>query len=374
LVTVGKRDKNDSLNFRIIYSKDYYEKNGEKDEYLASDSNVYRQNITIENKEVLSNDSTRDAMIKTIVKEQLIKKDIGEGFLSLFNWNKLKAKTIWTFASYNRKEKIIVFMDIHPDGHFDFRSIDPNSLDWYLGNEEDVDLLVEAEHMAYRTHLFPEGLVISEDGNKNLIYRTEEITIPDFVQIKEIIAEVDAELPKGMRTGVELSSVIEQCFAETSGFKLEKLNRLKEELIIVASQDLSKLDLKKIINSCLGRNSKEATHLRNALYDKCGVRLHFSKSKDNLDALFDSSLDIKYFGENKSEAFYFVGARKDNVSKYSFTNACHLRKIKAVNDSKLIFKEILSTMNVDFVRTGQSTVLPFPFKYIREYLEMKKAQ
>lgn len=374
LITIGKRDKKDSLNFRIIYSKDYYEKNREKDEYLASDSNIYRQNITIENKEVLSNDSTRDAMIKTIVKEQLIKKDIGERFLSLFDWTKLNTKKAWTFASYDRKGKLIVFMDIFPDGHFDFRSIDPNSLDWYGENEEDVELLAEAKHNARRTHIYPEGLVTSEDGNKNLIYLTEEITIPNFIQIKEVVKEVDAELPEGIRNGIELSSIVEKCFAETNIFKFEKVKLLKEELNKLASQDLSKIKLKQILNSSLGRNSKEAIHLRNFLYDKYGVRLHFSKSKDNLDTFFDSSLDIKYFGENESEAFYFVGARKDSVSKYSFSNACHLRKIKAVDGSKLVFKDILKTMDVDFVKTGQSTVLPFPFKYIREYIEMEKTQ
>ena len=218
---------------------------------------------------------------------------------------------------------------------------------------------------------FPEGLIISEDGNKNLIYRTEENTLPDFIQIKDIVKEVDSKFPESMRTGIELSSIVGECFAELNEFKSEKVKQLIEELNIHGSQEVSKKTFKKTLNSCLGKNSNEAKHLRKTLYDKYGVRLHFSKSKDNLNTFFDSSLDIKYFGENESEAFYFVGARKDSVSKYLFSNACHLRRVEAVNGSKLIFKDILPTMDVDFVRTGQSTVLPFPFKYIREYMKMK---
>ncbi len=61
-----------------------------------------------------------------------------------------------------------------------------------------------------------------------------------------------------------------------------------------------------------------------------------------------------------------MGGRKENV-QFSFKDACHIRKIRAVNGSKLIFRQLLPTMDVDFVRTGQSTVIPFPFKYIREY-------
>jgi hypothetical protein len=71
------------------------------------------------------------------------------------------------------------------------------------------------------------------------------------------------------------------------------------------------------------------------------------------------------FGETEKQAYYLVGERRDNVQLH-FKDACHLRRIVAVDDSKLIFREVLPTMDVDFVRTGQSTVIPFPFKYIRE--------
>ncbi len=84
--------------------------------------------------------------------------------------------------------------------------------------------------------------------------------------------------------------------------------------------------------------------------------------------MFDAALDIKYFVNSQTEAYYFVGKR--NIKDYSFKDACYFRKIVAVNGSKLIFKELLPTMDVDFVRTGESKVIPFPFKYIREYLNL----
>ncbi|MBJ7297178.1 MAG: hypothetical protein JHC73_12860 [Dolichospermum sp.] len=83
-------------------------------------------------------------------------------------------------------------------------------------------------------------------------------------------------------------------------------------------------------------------------------------------------MNIKYFKETETEAYYFVGQR--DIKDYSFKDACYFRKIVAVNGSKLIFKELLPTMDVDFVRTGQSTVIPFPFKYIREYLNFDVSQ
>lgn len=364
LLTIGKRDKTGALNFRIIHDVEFYEKNGGEDEHLASSSDVQRQHITIESRAMISD----QAIVKTIVKEQLIKRDIGGRNLSLFDWSKLNARKTWIFATYDMKEKYIVFMDIYPDGCFEFRKIDPNSLTWYGEYQEYVELLAEAKNNEWKTRLFPEGLVISEEGDKNLIYRTEEISLPDLFKIRELIEEVDAELPKGMRTGRDLSSIVEQCFAETPDTKNKKVCQLKEELNNLGYQELSKNDFKKILNSSLGKTSKTAANLRDILCEEHEVRLHFPKTKENMNTLFDASLNIKYFGENESEAYYLVGERRENV-KFSFKDACHFRKIKAVNGSRLIFKELLPTMNVDFVRTGQSTVLPFPFKYIREYVK-----
>jgi len=205
-----------------------------------------------------------------------------------------------------------------------------------------------------------------------LIYRTDEMTIPDLGEIRKIIREVDTKLPEGMRTGKDLASVVESCFAGTPEAGDEKLCQLKEKLNAVKNEEISKLDFKNYLNSCLGTNSNLAMNLRKRIFDMYGVRLHFPKNKDSMNSLFNASLNIKYFRENESEAYYFVGDRRDRV-KYSFNNACHLRKIKSVNGSKLIFNEILPTMDVDFVRTGQSTVVPFPFKYIREYTMFEKS-
>jgi len=96
------------------------------------------------------------------------------------------------------------------------------------------------------------------------------------------------------------------------------------------------------------------------------VRFRFPKDNETLDFVFANALNINYFGETDTEAYYFVGDRTEQIQT-SFKDACHIRKIIAIKGCKLIFRDLLKTMDVDFVRTGQSTVIPFPFKYIREY-------
>ena len=53
--------------------------------------------------------------------------------------------------------------------------------------------------------------------------------------------------------------------------------------------------------------------------------------------------------------------------KYNMERASVIREVQAVENSPLIFKDLLPLMGVEFVRYGMLTVMPFPFKYLREY-------
>jgi hypothetical protein len=43
-----------------------------------------------------------------------------------------------------------------------------------------------------------------------------------------------------------------------------------------------------------------------------------------------------------------------------------------IEDAPILFDELIETMNVDFVKHEGLTVLPFPFKYIKEYLKINR--
>jgi hypothetical protein len=50
-----------------------------------------------------------------------------------------------------------------------------------------------------------------------------------------------------------------------------------------------------------------------------------------------------------------------------------LREVISVGESRSLVDDMLPMLDVDMVRWGQPTVLPFPVKYLREWLEMRKA-
>jgi len=373
LITFGKRDKKGTLNFRIIHDAEFYEKNGQKDEYLPSTEIYQRQHLTIE-----STKSVSDPIIKTIIKEQLIKRDISSRTLNLFDWAKLQLKGIWTFAAWDEDTNYVIFMEIQTNGNFEFYEIDGQDIFNWQKFDQYRKFMTDGSSGDKIETL--EGLVISDTGDINQIFITDEITIPDLYKIENILKEVETELPENKRNGYELADIVDEFLQEPSASDLdvEKLEAFSSELRKIGNQTISKVDFKSLISQYLGTKRKiedkeidvsstsEATRFRDHLLDKHKIRLKLPQDNQSKEDLFDASLNIKYFGQTEKEAYYFVGERREKV-KFYFKDACHLRRIVAVDDSKLIFRQILPTMDVDFVRTGQSTVIPFPFKYIREY-------
>ncbi|MEY3870583.1 MAG: hypothetical protein RLZZ338_4477 [Cyanobacteriota bacterium] len=378
MITSGKREKKGAFNFRIIHDKSYYKNNEEADEYVPSNDNIQRQNITIE-----SNENVSLALVKTTIKELLIKRDISSGKFTLFDWSTLKPKGVWTFAAWDEEASHVVFMEIEPNGNLKFHKIENMDLFNCGKFAQYKDLMTDSSSNKKIRTL--EGLVISETGDINQIFLTDEITIPNLSEIDKIINEVETELPENKRTGHQLADLVKEFLQEQSGLDQEKFNYFSEYLVKKGSEPISKADFYALIGQYLGTkkrgkdktsyvsSTKEATDFRDYLLKQHEIRLKFPQDHQSKEDLFDASLNIKYFGETEKEAYYFVGYRRDQF-QFSFKDACHLRQIVAVNGSKLIFRELLPTMDVDFVRTGQSTVIPFPFKYIREYKNFGAAE
>lgn len=90
------------------------------------------------------------------------------------------------------------------------------------------------------------------------------------------------------------------------------------------------------------------------------------RGKEKRNELLSSCLDIKMFNDGVSE-YYFVGTI-GNGMRWLINRAANIRKIEPFEDSILLFEKLLPLMNVTFVHNGQLTIIPFPFKYLREHL------
>ncbi|GEM_PF-1775755 len=421
LISFSNQEIEGAFNIRIIHEEQYYQRNKIEDQYLASDQLIQRQNITIE-----SLKKEYSAIVKTLIKELIIKQDISNKQISLFDWSKrlnlqsnfsdsnnqlntqlslfdfnsndkLKPQKDWIFAMFSEKDEenednqILTFMTIHSDGSFEFEKLDPNDSfiepHQYQDYQKYIEEAIAKEEKTKSSFKF-EGFILSETGDINLIFRSDEITLPELEKIETLLKEIERELPENQSKGLFFLDIVNKFLQEHNNLDLTKFDDLCKQLKQNYQYKLSKKDLYNLIQKSLGTqrkikkynkeskkkeevitytaNTAEATQFRDYLLEKYQIRFKFPQDNDSKDYLFDNSLNIKYFGETDQEAYYFVGDLRDKIQT-SFKDACHIRKIVAVEGSKLIFQELLKTMDVDFVRTGQSTVIPFPFKYIREY-------
>lgn len=104
------------------------------------------------------------------------------------------------------------------------------------------------------------------------------------------------------------------------------------------------------------------------IHTELSVGNTYLRGKEKRNELLSSITDIKLYeqGDNK---YYFVGIIGEGM-RTNINHAANIRKIEPYKNASLRFDELLPLMNVTFVRNGQLTVLPFPFKYLREYINL----
>ena len=131
---------------------------------------------------------------------------------------------------------------------------------------------------------------------------------------------------------------------------------------------ITKKTVKKILNLRTGI----ASRFNRFLHEKYGVWIDGELRKGEFEATYQigNLLNIKYEYNEKDYLdgrtfVYYVGAKSKRLA---YPNACCMRKVISLGE-ELEYEEALPLMAVEFVRNSQYTVLPFPFKYLREYIE-----
>ncbi len=273
--SAGKRIKKDALNICVIHNAEYYE--GIQDPHDNPNDGVAIQHVTLED---YANNA--EFAISTVIHEVLIKRDLKEGRITLFDWKGLGFEEDISFGSESKSddETKYFFMKIHPDGTFDIKE-----QEFTLFEMNEYTDCVNIFEDAKTNNETVKGLIRDEYGRINIIKDTKIITLPEAEEIKALLASGDTKL----------------------------------------------------------------------------------RSKERREELFSSCLDIKTYMKDGKQ-FYYVGTIGEGM-RWKIPRAANVRCIEGYQGAPLMFDKLLSTMNVTFVHNGQLTVLPFPFKYLREYVK-----
>lgn len=271
--TVGKRIVKEALNICLIHNAAYYED-------MEDPHNDIKEGYTIQHLTFEDFMGNAEFALSTVIHELLIKSDVENGKISLFDWSKLGMQENVSFGLKEADEigNRYFFICVTPNGDITFSE---QTLNLFEFNEYSECVNV------FEDNPLACGIIKRANGDMNIICDTNWITIPEIEQLK-------AELFLGN------------------------------------------------------------THLRN---------------KTKREELLTSILDIKLFEEENAK-HYFVGTIGEGM-RTKVGSAANIRKIISHKDAPLMFDDILPLMNVTFVRNGQLTVVPFPFKYLREYIKQK---
>ena len=345
-ITKGRKEKTKCFNLIVIHNSDYYSRYNIEDPYKKSINSNTSQHITIED----FKHSTK-SIVKNTVKELCVKLDIKNGFISLIDWQKYKFKTHWKFGI--KHESIFYFLDISPKGQLTFSEFE-NTL--FTQNEFSEYCDIYENVLSENKNENVEGIIISGENDINVIKSSGEYTVPDFISIGQTLDLANQPFK------IKKSEFV-KIFEDFKNHFSHERNEVLKNLINKSSEsEFDRKSILKIINHRTIR--KEFTEF---FFNKTGNLLHYY-FKDSLTRykLMDSNLDIKYLTK-ENQGIYFVGTKGEGIQS-SFPRASKIRKIVPHNSSKLLFDELLPTMNVDFVKHENITVLPFPFKYLREYV------
>lgn len=358
-----------AYTIRIIHNEEYYEKHELPDPHQSAKYDEIVQHATIENFKLKAGDKV-DAALKKVVQELIIKGDIFDRKLTTVKWNVtdkpikfVKAKSYWREGKdRNVKEYNYYRMTILPSGEFELDTYD--SADFTEDEEWNVI------HETYKKHdddwkdRDVEGIVYYDYANMNVIMRTEQTTLPNLFKLGEALKLSDKE---NMVNAAVVKEVLDEFRQEYP--KDADLEEIKVLDSLLSNYGLEDVKIGTILHEVSIRK-KGIKNFNSYLFQTRGILLHMTPKAEGIkEDYFESVLDIKYFYHG-DKLYYFVGT-KDKALQQSINNACILREVITTGD-EIFMQDLFQLLAVEFVRNGQYTVVPFPFKYLNEVMEKMK--
>ena len=401
----------DKYNIRIIHEQEYYEKNklhdlhqdilsgylvqhmteeGEFFEKEKSDKKKSHEEDSGENSDekiTEGKDSPKrnapTPAVHKVVQELIIKEDVANEQISIYDWSGLDSDKEWTFITRIKIKNV--------NGDLHVNAANQNTYDFYsyqvLRIDMDGKLIFSAfddksstktelqnkicfafDDFSHRYHSWGtvEALVFSDENNIHAIIATNERTLPSIDMIAKGLKETDGkrrvpceDITDGINTFVELNKLSED---EASIFK-ELRTKLEES----PTGEITMSEIRK----ALGMGKRMSKTFNRFMHENYNIWIS-AEMKDqefNDDFMLDNLLNIKYYYQVDPDGtpsfYYYVGTKRGSLQR-SVHNACVIRKVVS-QTGELEFTELLPLMVVEFVRDKQYTVLPFPFKYLREW-------
>ena len=346
---------------RIIHSKEYCEINEEPDVYADAPKNVAVQHVTVED---FSLDGAKeDPGLRKIIQELAIKLDVYEGRMSCYNWANLNFPNPVTFVMAKKadKSKPVCYqrLRVMPDGILRFDTWEePNC--WTSQEEEKIAKAFENDKGWFDRQV--EGLVCEDIEHIHVIRRTDRYTLPAMEELESRLSATREDEPLSVEVIV---AAIQNGLDRFTDLEQERCSAMIDAIREYGKQ-ISRKELNNIFNMRSGLGKK----LNDMIMEETGIMVNARlKQKQLRDLIFGGTLDIRHFCEGKTQ--YYYSGYSDKSLKWTLPHACRIRKVTSMGEL-LQFERYLPLLEVDFVRANGWTVIPFPFKYLREWGKLQQ--
>ena len=328
-----------------------------------------------------SEDGAADPALIKLAQELLIRKDITTAHLLSIKPELIACASALTFYRFKylheqpEPEVMVVALHIDVDGaiRFDQKQVNLNHLE---GDDHVLQLCRGVLQLLFRSkrayHWDQIDCVVEMGRQQLVIQAVERSTMPDGRRI--LTQLIQSDLSRQYNAD-QVRAGLDQVRAFVSGPSAEALHQVEQQLALLPRV----FPLKEL-----------AEALKTAGYSprQAGMRRLNELLEAHADFTFKSTLQrqmpdsplagMKGMGliHVGSAWQYFVGA---NVSlKPTIQRSALLRRLYPLqgNDEAVtaLFPILEKLMSVEFVRSGQYTVVPFPVKYLREYWAMQQRQ
>lgn len=218
-----------AFNLCIVHDRAFHSNDRENDPYTIHRGKGV-QHLTVEE---ISSGGGSNAVINVLIKELIIKEDIKNGRISLYDWSSLNLPGDVTFKICHMKTvkrrsfpDAFYSMTVHPDGSFEYEKTEP-------GNGKDEDTFLWEGQTKQSA---PEYIVRDWNNNGCVVRRTNLLPIPDDEKFRESLKKHGREGARGqINKENNIHSIIDLWIAEfdghtyyVSGYNQHDLNAVLE--------------------------------------------------------------------------------------------------------------------------------------------------
>lgn len=344
--------------FRIVHNREFYADCPEQDPYRQAPRHCAVQHLTVEDFHL--QEIKEDAPLKKILQEMAIKLDVRRGQITCYDWPSLGYKAPVSFViianlhSAKGEPALYRRLQVQPDGSLQYSQWQEQSV-WEDPEQQKIDAAFRKWNGQTDSRI--EGLVYEDVDDIHIIRQTDRFTLPDTERLQQLLAATPDN------AFVPVAPLVEVIQALLPGARDEDRQNL--ELLLCNLEELGPQATRRQLRGCLNLRTKLGRSVNEEIFARTGILIGSGlKQKATMEALLGGTLGIRQFRQGRAQ-FYYAGYRSQDL-QHGLARACRIRKVSSTGE-EVHFERYLPLLEVDFVRAGAWTVLPFPFKYLREW-------